>query len=150
MHSCIFLWEEIALNSHNEHPSLFEVSENMQIPHAGNHQYIYIYIYIYIYCHPQTDCFVVSQLFSVTRHVERLKLGSKPTQLYVARQQGNNMVLCSNSSSIVRLFAFSTLPDTRVLNSFEELCIMQAAAENSFTRVLNPHGGAYIYIYIYI
>ena len=23
------------------------------------------YIYIYIYCYPQTDCFVVSQLFSV-------------------------------------------------------------------------------------
>ena len=36
-----------------------------------------------IYCHPQTDCFVVSQLFSVARHVGRLKLGSKPTQLYV-------------------------------------------------------------------
>ena len=32
-----------------------------------------LYIYIYIYCHPQTDCFVVSQLFSVARHVGRLK-----------------------------------------------------------------------------
>ena len=31
----------------------------------------------------KTDCFVVSQLFSVARHVGRLKLGSKPTQLYV-------------------------------------------------------------------
>ena len=38
------------------------------------------------------------------------------------------------------------LPDTRVLNLFKELCIMRAAAENSFGRVLNPHGGAYIYI----
>ena len=36
-----------------------------------------------IYCHPQTDCFVESQLFSVAWHVERLKLGSKPTQFYV-------------------------------------------------------------------
>ena len=43
----------------------------------------YLYIYIYIYCHPQTDCFVVSQLFSVARRIGRLKLGSKPTQLYV-------------------------------------------------------------------
>ena len=43
----------------------------------------YIYIYIYIYCHTQTDCFVVSQLFGAARHVGRLKLGSKPTQLYV-------------------------------------------------------------------
>ena len=42
-----------------------------------------IYIYIYIYCHPQTDCFVVSQLFSVAKYVGRLKLGSKPAQLYV-------------------------------------------------------------------
>ena len=37
-----------------------------------------------------------------------------------------------------------------MLNSFEELCITLAAADNSFARVLNPHGGAYIYIYIYI
>ena len=29
------------------------------------------------------DCFVVSQLLSVTRHVGRLKLGSKTPQLYV-------------------------------------------------------------------
>ena len=38
---------------------------------------------MHIYCHPQTDCFVVSQLFSVVRHVRRLKLGSKHAQLYV-------------------------------------------------------------------
>ena len=36
-----------------------------------------------IYCHQQTDCFVLSQLFNVARHVGRLKLGSKHTQLYV-------------------------------------------------------------------
>ena len=36
-----------------------------------------------MYCHPQTDSFVVLQLFSVARHVGCLKLGSKPTQLYV-------------------------------------------------------------------
>ena len=42
--------------------------------------YIYIYIYIYIYlCHPQTDFFVVSQLFSVARHVGRLKPRLKPS-----------------------------------------------------------------------
>ena len=44
---------------------------------------IYIYIYIYIYCHPQTDCFIISQLYSVARHVGPLRLGSKPVQLYV-------------------------------------------------------------------
>ena len=41
------------------------------------------YIYIYIYCYPQTDCFVLSELFSVARHVGRLKPGSKPIQLYI-------------------------------------------------------------------
>ena len=45
--------------------------------------HVYIYIYIYIYCHPQTDCFVVSQLFSVARYVGHLKLGPKPAQLYI-------------------------------------------------------------------
>ena len=40
--------------------------------------YIYIYIYIYIYCHPQTDCFVLSELFSVARPAGRSKPGSKP------------------------------------------------------------------------
>ena len=40
-------------------------------------------IYIYIYCHPQTDCFIVSQLISVARHAGWLKLQLKPTQLYV-------------------------------------------------------------------
>ena len=38
---------------------------------------------------------------------------------------------------------FYTLSATRVLNSYEELCITLAAANNSFAKVLNPHGGAY-------
>ena len=38
---------------------------------------------IYIYCHPQTDCFVLSELFSVARHAGCSKPGSKPVQLYV-------------------------------------------------------------------
>ena len=29
------------------------------------------------------DCFIVSQLFSMGRHIGRLKLGLKPSQLYV-------------------------------------------------------------------
>ena len=32
---------------------------------------VYIYIYIYIYYDPQKDCFVLSDLFSVARHVGR-------------------------------------------------------------------------------
>ena len=37
----------------------------------------------YIYCNPQTDCFVLSELFSVARHAGRSKPESKPVQLYV-------------------------------------------------------------------
>ena len=40
-------------------------------------------LYIYIYSHPQTDCFVLSELFSVARHAVCSKPGSKPVQLYV-------------------------------------------------------------------
>ena len=41
------------------------------------------YLMILVYCHPQTDCFIVSQLFSVARHIGHLKQGSQPTKLYV-------------------------------------------------------------------
>ena len=44
----------------------------------------------------------------------------------------------------VSLYHNSSVWLTRVLNSFEELYIMREVAENSFARVSNPHGGAYI------
>ena len=44
---------------------------------------LFLYIYIYIYCHPQTDCFIISQLFSAARHAGHFKLGSKLAQLYI-------------------------------------------------------------------
>ena len=64
-------------------------------------------------CHPQTDCLVISQLFSEARHVRPFKLGLKG-QLYVRlsivplsptddpRQVGNYKALCSS----FRLFTF--------------------------------------------
>ena len=52
-------------------------------PHTQKHAHTHTHTYIYIYCHPQTDFFVVSQLFGVARHAERCKLGSKLAQLYV-------------------------------------------------------------------
>ena len=131
--------------------------------------YIYSYIYIYIYIcvcvcvcvclsvcgHPQTDCFVESQIFSVARHVGRLKLGSKPAKLYVRlciialRQQANHI-----SSRIIKNYVVTSVCLyfclTGVLNSFEELCIMRVAAIYSYSRVLNHSGGAYTHIHIYI
>ena len=69
--------------------------------------YIYVCVCVCVWCHPQTDSFVVSQLFSVARHAGRFKLGLKPAQLYVrlsiiplsqqsARQLGNYKALCSS------------------------------------------------------
>ena len=82
------------------------------------------YMYIYIYCNPQKYCFVVSQFFSVTRHVERFMLGLKPAQLYV----GLSIIPFSHhskyvSSGFIRHYVVAfvclhfTLPDTRVFNS---------------------------------
>ena len=129
-------------------------------------RFIYLHththIYIYIYSHPQTDCFVQSEHFSVASHVGRSKPGSKSFQLYVRLclrplgQQAYRIWLREFLRYYVITAAaiclhFYTLSAARGLNSFEELCIMRAADENSFTRVLNPHwGGLYIYIYIYI
>ena len=66
-----------------------------------------------------TDCFIVSQLFNVARHIECLKLGSKPTQLYIRL----SILLLSPqatyiSSGITRHYAVAfvcfALLDTRV------------------------------------
>ena len=96
---------------------------------SHTHTHIYIYIYIYIYRHPQTDCFVVSQLISVAWHVGRLKLGSKPVQLYVRlniipisepRQLGNYKAL----SSSFRLFTFLPyrIPECSIHSKSFALC----------------------------
>ena len=106
----------------------------------------------YIYCHPQTDCFVLSKVFSVARHVGCSKPGLKPIQLYVRLslrplgQQAYHVWLREFLRYYVAAVClhFYTLSATRVLNSFKELCIMRAAAENSFTGVVNHHGGVYI------
>ena len=73
--------------------------------------YLSISLSIYIYCHPQTDCFILSELFSVARHIGHSKPGLKPIQLYVRLsfrplgQQAYHVwlrellrYLCSNSS----------------------------------------------------
>ena len=91
---------------------------------------IYIYIYTYIYCHPQTDCFIVSQLCWVSKHAGRFKLVLKPAQRYIRF----SIIPLSHqsiyvSSGIIRHYVLAficlhfALPDTRVLNSLEELCI---------------------------
>ena len=120
-----------------------------------NNKFLHSNIYIHIYSHPQTDCFVLSELFSVARHAGRSKPESKPVQLY--DRHGHKRTTLAKG--IFRYFIFSkqqqqplftffhTLPATRELNSFEEPCITLTVADNSFARELNPHGGAYIVIH---
>ena len=96
-------------------------------------------IYIYIYCHPQIDCFILSELFSGTRHVGCSKPGSKPVQLYVrlSLRPLGQQVYHVGKGSFLRYYVaaaaasvclhFYALSATRVLNSFEELYIMQVA-----------------------
>ena len=118
----------------------------------------------YIYSHPQTDCFIQSELFSVARHVGRSKPGSKPIQLCVRlslRLLGHQVshfwlrellkYLCSNSSSSVRfLHIFYTLSVTRVLNSFEELLHYASSGRKFLRQSAQPPWGGRVYIYIYI
>ena len=44
--------------------------------------YLETYWRHHVYCHLQTDCFVLSQLIGVVRHVRYFKLGSKPGWFY--------------------------------------------------------------------
>ena len=49
-----------------------------------------MYVYIYIYSHPQMNCFVVSQLFSVAKHnileaVIKTQLTYIPTEDFIAQ-----------------------------------------------------------------
>ena len=82
---------------------------------------VYIYTYVYIYIVIQTDCFVLSELFSVPRHAGRSKPGSKPIQLYARLslrplgQQAHHVWLREllrylYSNSNVRLFTFFLYP----------------------------------------
>ena len=115
---------------------------------------LYIYIYIYIYIQSSTDklfrCITTLQFSQTLRMLKggiETRSTLRQTWYPTARptsipcQLGNYKVL----SCSVHLFTFYTLPDTRVLNSFEELCIMRAAAKNSFARVLTPMGSVVIH-----
>ena len=96
----------------------------------------FFFIYIYIYSHPQTDCFVLSELFSVARHAGRSKLGSKPVQLYVRLcfrplGYGNFKVflfLETAAAAFVYIFFIPyQLPECSILSKSFALCSQQPA-----------------------
>ena len=115
--------------------------------------YVYIYIYIYIVFHRKTS--VLSQLVNVARHAGLFKMGSKLAKLYVRLSilTLRQLVTYVSSGIITQyLSAFFclhfVLPDTRVLNSLEELCITRVAAVNSFAWVLNPPSGVFFFPFL--
>ena len=111
---------------------------------------------IYIHRHPQTDCLVVSELFSVARYGGRSKLGSKPAQLYVRlsiitlSQQANHV-----SSGIIRHYVVTfvclhfCLPRYQSAQFFLGALYYASGSRKFLHQSAQLHGGAYIYIYIY-
>ena len=120
--------------------------------------HIYIYIYIYIVIHRQTVLFYQnSSVWLDTQDAQSWdRNSSKFTLDWVSDLSATKRTtlakgilryfILATAAAFVYIF-FYTLSATRVLNSFEELCITLAAADNSFARELNPHGGAYIVIH---
>ena len=117
--------------------------------------YKYIYIYIYIFIHRQTvSLYHNSSVWLETEDAWSWDRNLPNVTLDLVSERsanvgfGNYKILGSNSSSSVHLYTFYTLLDTKVLNSFEELCIMRAAAENSFHQSAQPPwGNVYIVIH---
>ena len=66
-----------------------------------------------IYCHPQADCFVVSQLFSVARRARFSKLGLKPGwlihQLLVQQQKSKYYKMNSSQMNLNLVFSIFIL-----------------------------------------
>ena len=68
---------------------------------------VYIYIYIYIYYHPHTDCFVLSEIFSVARHARRSKPGSKPVRAdHVGWGNFKIFILVTAAAAFVYIFLY--------------------------------------------
>ena len=107
--------------------------------------YIYIYIYIYIYCHPQTGCFVVSQL--ETRSVSSW---DQKTNDFVSVEYLN-----LNSSHFqrkqVHFYIYSHIRYRQPDCSFhgKSFAFMHTWVPANLQSIAQPAGRS-IYIYIYI
>ena len=126
----------------------------VSVPHAHTHTHIYIYIYIYILSSTDRLFHSIRTLqCGLTRRTLEAGIETHPTLRSTQSQTARPTSVSRWLRELLRYYVataaaasvclhFYTLSATRVLNSFEELCIMRAAAENSFARVLNLHGGA--------
>ena len=115
----------------------------------------YIYIYIYIYRHPQTDDFVVSQLFSVARHIGHFKLGLTNAQPYVRLCiLALSYQLSYASSGIIRHYVVDFVCFTFCLTGYQSAQFLRNVLDYTsgsckFLRQSVQAPGIYIYIYIY-
>ena len=109
--------------------------------------FCYLHIYIYIVIHRQTVSFY--QNSSVWLDTLETHPTLRQTKSQTARPTSGPRWLreflgihvpTAAASVCFHVYALSA---TRVFNSFEELWIVRAAADNSFVRVFNPHGGAF-------
>ena len=119
-----------------------------------SYMYIYIYIYIYIYLYRVIHRQTVSFYQNSSVWLETLDAWSRDRNLsnftldFVSDCSANKhtplakeIIRFQVAAAAAVCLHFYTLSATRVL---KELCIMRVVAENSFTRVLNPGGQAFI------
>ena len=115
--------------------------------------------WIYIHCHPQIDCFVLSELFSEARHAGRSKPGSKPVQIYVRlifRPLGHKADHVGSGNFKVFILAtaasFVYISYTIGYQSaqFFQRALHYASGGRQFLRQITqpPWGSVYIYIYV--
>ena len=101
------------------------------------------YIYKYIVINRQAVCFVVSQLFCVTRHAGRDRNPPNFTLELVSYHSAISVT--DVSLGILTQFVLSFVCLYFALNSLEELYITLVAAVSSFARVLNSWKGSVIF-----
>ena len=122
-------------------------------------QGLLMYVYIYIYSHPQTDCFIASQLFHVARQNRFSKLGLKPSWL---KCQSKILLHSYKETSVSKrifkhkyitfvLFTYILITATESSIHSKSLALRKwqslLPSLESSTRL---GVGEYIYIYIYI
>ena len=92
-----------------------------------------------------TDCFVVLQLFSVTRYARAFKLWSKPGWLYISRISYYRHSHRKRRNFCIYIFTY-TLSAIGVLSSWEELCIYVYVAASNSPVECSIYWGITIYI----
>ena len=82
-----------------------------------------LFLYKSYICRSQTDCFVVSQLFGMPRYVGCFKLYIKLSILPLSHQVTYVSLGIVRHCIVAFVCLHFALPDTKVVNSFIELCI---------------------------